>query len=67
MFYTDDPARDFDRYDMEMERRRARLPVCDNCRKRIQDDEYFDIEGEILCRACMEDRYMKYTEDYIEI
>lgn len=67
MIYTDDAERDFDRYDMEMERRRARLPVCDKCRKRIQADEYFDIEGEILCRDCMEDRYMKYTEDYIQI
>lgn len=69
MIYTDDAERDFDRYDMEMERRRARLPVCDNrkCRRQIQDDTYFEIDGDILCRACMEDRYMKYTEDFIEI
>lgn len=65
-FRTDDPLADFDRYDIEQARREARLPVCDGCKKRIQDDEYFEIDGEILCRKCMDDRYMRYTEDYIE-
>lgn len=53
-------------HEIEMEKRLARLPICENpkCKKRIQDDEYFEIDGEILCRDCMEDRYMKYTEDY---
>lgn len=65
--FTDDPERDFARHDMELARREARLPVCEKCKKRIQDENYFDIGGEILCRGCVEDRYMKYTEDYIEI
>lgn len=68
-YYTDDPAADFDRWDMEQARKEARLPVCENpkCKKRIHDENYFEIGGEILCRSCMEDRYMKYTEDYIQI
>lgn len=67
MIYTDDPIADFDRYDMEQTRAEARLPLCEKCGKRIQDDEYFEIDSEILCRKCMEDKYMKYTNDFIEI
>lgn len=69
MYYSDDPARDFDRYDMEQERKRARLPVCDNrkCRRQIDDDYYFEIDGDILCEKCMINRYRKNTEDFIEI
>lgn len=69
MPYTDDPVRDFDRYDMEQARREARLPVCENrkCGKRINDDFYWEIDGEILCEKCMNLRHRKYTEDYIEL
>jgi hypothetical protein len=68
MYYSDDPVADFDRYDMEMERRRARLPQCEDkkCRHRtIDDDFYYDIEGEILCEECMKRRYRRYTEDLV--
>jgi hypothetical protein len=69
MIYTDDAERDFARHDMEQARKEARLPVCEEkkCRKRIHDDYYFEIDGEILCEDCMIRRYRKYTEDYIEI
>lgn len=55
--------------DIEQERRRARLPVCDNrkCRRQIQDDYYFEVEGDILCEKCMNLRYRKSVEDYIQI
>lgn len=66
MFYSDDPVRDFDRYDMVQARRETRLPVCDKCKKRIYDDIYFEIEGEILCEKCVHDRYARSTEDYLE-
>lgn len=68
-FRTDDPERDFNRWDLEKERQLARLPVCEGkkCGKRIQDDYYFEIEGEILCEECMNAKYRKSTEDYIEI
>jgi formylmethanofuran dehydrogenase subunit E len=54
------------RHDRECEEALNRLPVCDKCKKRIQDDFYFYIEGEILCEKCMEDKYMRRTEDYME-
>lgn len=67
--FTDDHIADFNRHDMEQARREARLPVCENpkCKKRILDDIYFEIDGEILCERCMLLRYGKRTEDYIEI
>ena len=69
MFYSDDPARDFDRYDMEQERRRARLPVCEEkkCRRVIDDEDYYDVDGELLCEKCMKNRYRRYTADLLEI
>lgn len=69
MIYTDDAARDFDRYDMEQERKRARLPVCDNrkCRRQIDGDYFYEIDGDYLCEKCMIIRYRRSVEDFIEI
>jgi formylmethanofuran dehydrogenase subunit E len=63
--FTDDPVRDFDRYDMEMAQREAKLPKCDKCGKPINDDFFYEIEGEILCEKCMHDTYARSTEDYL--
>ena len=52
--------------DRELARREAMLPVCDRCATRIRDEQYFEIDGEILCEECVKLRYGKYTEDYIE-
>ena len=66
MFYSDDPVRDFDRYDMAQAMKEARLPVCDKCKKRIHDDIYFEIDEEILCEKCVHDEYARSTEDWLE-
>lgn len=43
------------------------LPLCEahKCRHPIQDDYYFEIDGEILCEDCMNRRYRKNTEDFV--
>lgn len=51
-------------HERELERSLERLPVCDRCRERIDDDRYFDICGKILCEDCMIEKYRKWTEDY---
>jgi hypothetical protein len=56
----------WERHDRECEAMLDLLPVCDKCKKLIQDDFYFDIEEEILCEKCMEDKCMRRTEDYME-
>ena len=66
-FRIGDPHDDFDRHDRDLARKEARLPVCERCLKRISDDFYWDMEGEILCEDCMNIRYRKYTEDFIEL
>lgn len=54
-------------HDWEQEQQRMQRPVCEDprCKKHIQDDHYFLIEGEILCEDCMIRRYRKNTEDFI--
>lgn len=56
-------------HDIEKERMRARLPVCDNrkCRRHIDGDYFWEIEGDILCEKCMNERYRRSVEDYIQI
>lgn len=51
----------------ERERRLTRLPVCEGfrCGKRIQDEDYYDVDGEILCEECMRRKYRRYTEDLL--
>ena len=66
-FYTDDAERDFAYWDMEQARAEARLPVCDACGETINDDFYFEIDNEILCEDCLNNRFRKYTDDYIQI
>lgn len=66
MFRSDDPVRDFLMQDKEQAEREKRLPVCEECKSRIQDDFYWEIDGEILCEDCMNLRYRNYTEDYIK-
>lgn len=52
----------------ERERRLARLPICEGfrCGKRIQDEDYYDVDGEILCEECMKRKYRRKTEDLLD-
>lgn len=65
-FRTDDPIRDFERYDREQAEYEARLPVCDDCGTRIDDLDYYEVDHEILCEECLKERYRKSTEDYAQ-
>ena len=51
----------------ERERRLLMLPVCEGhkCGKRIQDEDYYDVDGEILCEECMKRKYRRKTEDLL--
>lgn len=65
MFITDDPHRDFDRWDAEQHAQLERLPQCDRCEEYIQDD-YYEIHGERLCKECMDDIYKVSLDDYLD-
>lgn len=63
--WTDNPIRDFERWDAEQEEKLEKMPVCDECGEHIQDDYLYDIGGEILCRTCMENKYERSVDDYV--
>jgi hypothetical protein len=54
-------------HDREQEALLDKLPQCEEtkCGKTIQDDFYYEIDGEILCEDCMNRRYRKNTEDFV--
>ena len=49
-----------------LERELARRPVCSFCEEHIQEDQFYCVNGEYICKHCMETQFLVYTEDYIE-
>jgi hypothetical protein len=66
MFRTDDPHRDFDSWDNEQQAQLEELPVCHNCEEHIQDGYYYEIDGLVLCKECLNDNYRKSVDDYLD-
>lgn len=67
MFYlTGDPLADFDRWDAEQTAKLKKLPKCAECDEPIQDDCYYEINGEPVCKECLNENYRKRVEDYGE-
>lgn len=54
MFYTDDPLRDFDRWDAEQNEKLKELPECADCGEKIYDETAFYINCEWICEDCMD-------------
>lgn len=62
-FRSDDPARDFDRWDWEQERSRERhyLYKCAQCSEPVYDyEEYYDFDGDKVHEDCM----LAWVEQY---
>lgn len=62
MIWTNDPERDFARWDAEQAKKEAELPVCDLCGQYCQH-AYYEILGNIICYDCIDD-FKHYVEDY---
>lgn len=56
----------WEQHDRERERELQKLPKCDECGERIQDDYLYEINGELVCIECLDKNHCKHTEDYIE-
>ena len=41
------------------------LPQCEHCGTFI-DDYVYEIDNELLCRECMEEKYKRNAEDYVK-
>lgn len=63
MMYTDDPVRDYDRYDREQQKWLDRLPKCDHCHEPIQDYNYYKIEEANICEECL----TEYCEEHYQV
>lgn len=46
-------------HEREQERRLAQLPKCDYCNDPIQDDFYYEINGENICEHCLDQFFRK--------
>lgn len=64
--YSDDPIRDFERRERRRQAWLDTLPVCAECNRPIQDEECFEINGELICPECLEVNHKKRTDDYVE-
>lgn len=65
MYRTDDPNRDFDRWDREQATAIALLPRCCECDEAIQDEHCYEINGELICEQCLNENHRKFTTDFI--
>ena len=54
----------FARHDAEQEAKLQTLPECSECGEKIQDEHCFEINGEYICKRCMEG-HKKHIEDLI--
>jgi formylmethanofuran dehydrogenase subunit E len=52
---TDDPIRDFERYDRRQAEEEKKLPKCDWCGGRIRDEKCYLIDGDVVCEKCIAD------------
>lgn len=65
MYFTDDPLRDFERYDAEQQDMLDKLPKCSECDESIQDTQCYEINGEYICDDCMCRNHRKWVEDIV--
>ena len=65
MFITDNPDRDFERWDREQANAIKLLPRCCECDEAIQDEYCYEINGEYICEQCMDDNHRKITTNLI--
>lgn len=54
----------FREHDLEMEKALEKLPHCSCCGEPIQEDYFYEINGEVLCVHCLNEYYRKDTADY---
>ena len=66
IFRSDDPHRDFDRWDAYQDSLREMLPLCEHCGCYIEDEHCYVVDDEILCEDCMKERYRRRTEEFIK-
>lgn len=54
-YYTDNLEADVERHLDDEDAYHAALLECDFCDGKITDDSYYNVNGVIICRKCMEE------------
>ena len=63
--YTDNPVRDAERYQEDLEEDRRLHKTCDHCGIIFHPgDQYYLINNEELCPECVKDEYGKVVDEY---
>lgn len=69
MSYIPDAYEQWEKHDAEQERWLQSRPVCCECGEHIQDEDLFDIDGDLVCEDCLTDymkkHYQQKTEKYV--
>lgn len=53
-------------HEARQQRELDRLPKCEYCGKPITNEHLYNINGDVICKECLNDNFRKNTEDYIE-
>ena len=56
----------FYEHESDQQRMLDRCPICCECDEPIQDEECFEIDGELICCDCLKANYLRYTEDFMK-
>ena len=63
MIRTDDPVKDYDRYDAEEWEKEQKLPICPYCGDRIYTEKAVKLDGEFVCDDCIDNMREYVTTD----
>lgn len=61
--YVPDNYDQWKHHDQQQQQKLAERPVCDYCDNPIQDDLYFEINGDKICKHCMETYFTRRVEE----
>lgn len=65
MFVPDNYSQ-WEEHERQAESWLSKRPVCCYCCEHIQDERYYEVEGELYHVDCFNDEHLKWTEEYIE-
>ena len=55
MNWSDDPVRDYSRWETEQYLKELKRPVCCDCGEHIMDEYMWEFHGQFYCERCVED------------
>lgn len=55
----------WEQHQQELDAALEKRPKCDYCNEPIQDDYFFEINGEFICEDCLDRFFKKCTDDFV--